>query len=215
MSSLRLLGIQLDDKLNFSLHVSNICKSAANQLSALIRLNNFLCFEGKRVLINSYFMSNFNYCPLVWMFSNTTFLKIIENLQKRAFKFLHNNYQLNNECLNVNYQSTNSSAMNVRRPCFLCVEIYKTINNLNPIFMKQIFELRKTNRNVLEKYGLNLNIPNYYQVAFGEKSLRIFGPKIWKSLPYHIKSSKNLETFKTVIKNWDGVNCKSVIYKKL
>ena len=53
----RLLGIQLDDKHNFSLHVNNICKSAANQLNALIRLNNFLCFEGKRVLINSYFMS--------------------------------------------------------------------------------------------------------------------------------------------------------------
>ena len=70
--SVKLLGIQLDDKLNFSLHVSNICKSAANQLSTLIRLNNFLCFEGKRVLINSYFMSNFNYCPLVWMFSNAT-----------------------------------------------------------------------------------------------------------------------------------------------
>ena len=79
VSSVRLLGIQLDDKLNFSLHVSNICKSAANQLSALIRLNNFLCFKGKRVLINSYFMTNSNYCPLVWMFSNATSLKKIEN----------------------------------------------------------------------------------------------------------------------------------------
>ena len=38
VSSVRLLDIQLDDKLNFSLHVSNICKSAANQLSALIKL---------------------------------------------------------------------------------------------------------------------------------------------------------------------------------
>ena len=63
--SARLLGVQLDDKLNFSLHVSNICKSAANQLSTSIRLNNLLYFEGKRVLINSYFMPNFNYCPLI------------------------------------------------------------------------------------------------------------------------------------------------------
>ena len=47
VSFVRLLGSQLDDKLNLSLHVSNICKSAANQLSALIRLNNLLCFEGK------------------------------------------------------------------------------------------------------------------------------------------------------------------------
>ena len=81
------------------------------------------------------------------------------------------------------------------------MKIYKTINNPNPSFMKQIFELRETNRNVHEKYRLNLNIPNYNQVTFGKKSLRILGPKIWNSLPYHIKSSKNLETFKTVIKN--------------
>ena len=79
--SVKLLVIQLDDKLNFSLHVSNICKSAANQLSALIRINKFLCLEGKRVLISSNFMSNFNYFPLVCMFSNATSLKKIENLQ--------------------------------------------------------------------------------------------------------------------------------------
>ena len=87
VSSVRFLGIQLGDKLNFSLHVSNICKSAANQSSALIRLNNFLCFEGRRVLINSYFMSNFNYCPLVWTFSKSASLKKIENLQKIALRF--------------------------------------------------------------------------------------------------------------------------------
>ena len=105
--------------------------------------------------------------------------------------------------------------MNVKRFRFLCVGYYKTINNLNPTFMKQIFELKETNRNVREKYRLNLNIPNYNQVTFGKKSLRLFGPKIWNSLTYHIKSSKNLETFKTFIKNWDGVNCKCVVCKKL
>ena len=42
VSFVRLLDIQLDDKLNFSLHVSSNCKSAANQLSALIRLNSFM-----------------------------------------------------------------------------------------------------------------------------------------------------------------------------
>ena len=80
MSSIRLLGILLDDKLNFSLPISNICIFAANQLRASIKLNNFLCSKGKRVL--RYFMSNFNYCQLVWMFFNATSLKKIENLQK-------------------------------------------------------------------------------------------------------------------------------------
>ena len=114
------LGTQLDNKLNFSIYVSNICKSAANQLSVLTRLNNFLCFEGKRVLINSYFMSNFNYCPLVWMFSNATSLKKIENLQKWVLRFLYNNYQLSNEEL---LDKASSSTINVNissRPEVFC-----------------------------------------------------------------------------------------------
>ena len=36
--SVVLLGVHLDDKLNFNFHISNICRSAANQLNALIRL---------------------------------------------------------------------------------------------------------------------------------------------------------------------------------
>ena len=127
-------------------------------------------------------------------------------------RFLYNNYQLTYEEL---LGKANSSTINVKRLRFLSVEIYKTVNNLNPSFMKQIFELRETNRNVREKYRLNLNIRNYNQVTFGKKNLRILGPKIWNSLPYDIKSSKNLETLKTVIRNWDGVNCKCVNCKKL
>ena len=81
---------------------------------------------------------------------------------ERALRFLYNNCQLTYEVLS---DKKNSSTMNVKRLRFLCVEIHKTINNLNPSFMKQIFELRETNRNVREKYQLNLNIPNYNQVT--------------------------------------------------
>ena len=67
VSSVELLGIQTNDKF----HISKICKSAGNQLNALIRLKHFFSFHAKEALINSYIISNFNYCSLVWMFSNT------------------------------------------------------------------------------------------------------------------------------------------------
>ena len=38
--SVKLLGVQIDDKLNFNPHITNICRSAANQLNALIRPSN-------------------------------------------------------------------------------------------------------------------------------------------------------------------------------
>ena len=70
VSSVELLRIQIDDNLNFNVHISKVCKSVANQLNALIGLKQFLSFHAKEVLINSYIISNFNYCPLVWMFSS-------------------------------------------------------------------------------------------------------------------------------------------------
>ena len=67
--------------------------------------------------------------------------------------------------------------------------------------MNEILRLRVTNRMVGSQYRLNLEIPKVNRVSFGNKSIRSFGPKIWNSLPSHIKSCENLETFKGVIKN--------------
>ena len=97
--------------------------------------------------------------------------------------------------------------MNVNRLGILCIEIYKTINNLNPEFMRDLSSLRETSRLIREKYMLNFSIPVHNQVTFGSKSLRAFGPKVWNSLPYRIKSSENLESFKMIIKHWNGTRC--------
>ena len=36
--------------------------------------------------------SNFNYCPLVWIFSGAKSLNKVESLQKRALRFFYENY---------------------------------------------------------------------------------------------------------------------------
>ena len=99
VSSVELLGIQIDSNLNFNLHVSKICKSTVNQLNALIRLKQFLSFHAKEVLINSYIISNFNYSLLIWMFTSTQSLNKFENLQKRALRFLYDDFKASYEDL--------------------------------------------------------------------------------------------------------------------
>ena len=74
-------------------------------------------------------MAKFTYCPLVWMFSSTSSLKKIENFQKRALRFLCNNYEISYEELLL---KSDRATMNVNRLRILCIKFYKTINNLNP-----------------------------------------------------------------------------------
>ena len=60
VSSVKLLGLQLNEKLNFNLHIINTCKSAANQLNALISLKKFMNYKENKISISSCFMANFN-----------------------------------------------------------------------------------------------------------------------------------------------------------
>ena len=91
--SAKLLGIHLGNRLNFNLHINTTCKSASNQLNALVRLKKFLSFEQKKILVNSFVFPNFDYCPLVWFISS---LKKVDNLQTRAFRYLQNDLCKNN-----------------------------------------------------------------------------------------------------------------------
>ena len=168
----------------------------------------FLNFEEKKPLVNSYFYSDFNYCLLVWMCSSAKSLNKVESLQKRSLRFLYKDYVSSYDGL---LQKAGKETMKVNRLRSLCIEIYKSINNINPMYMNEIFKLRKTSRAVRSNYKLNLDVPTINQASFGDKSVRYYGLKIWNLLPFHIKSSDNLEAFKYIINNWNGVSCKCKI----
>ena len=121
------------------------------------------------------------------MFASSKSLNKIENLYKRALRFMLYDYSSSYERI---LEKSGKFSMDVKRKHKLCIEIYKTLNNLNRSFMKEISELRLSSRPARMQYKLNLNIPGKRQVAFGTKSLESFGPKIWNNLPYHIKSPK-------------------------
>ena len=196
-SSVKLLAVQIDEQLNFILHISNICRSTANQFNALIRLKHFLTFEEKKTLINGYFYLNFNCCPLVWMFSSARSLNRVESLQKGTLRFLYDNYDASYEPI---LKLSGKGTMNVNRLSSLCIEISERLNNKNPAFMNETFELRKTNSAVPNQYKLNLEVSIINKVTFGAKGIRYLGPKIWNSLPIRIKSSENPTNLKIIIK---------------
>ena len=72
--------------------------------------------------------------------------------------------------------------------------------------MNNIFKVKENKRLVREQYKLNLETPEWNQVTSGAKGLKEYGSKVWNSLPFHVKTSKNLIQFKSLMKNW---NCNS------
>ena len=68
--SKKILGFTIDDNLDFSGHVSNICKTAIEKLNALFRVPANMNSDKCTLLISSFIKSHFSYCPLIWMLCN-------------------------------------------------------------------------------------------------------------------------------------------------
>ena len=82
--------------------------------------------------------------------------------------------------------------MSVYRSRILCIEIHKTIKNLNPEFINNIFKVKENKALLTEQYKVNLETPEWNQLTLGVKHLKEYGPNILSSLPFHIKPSENL-----------------------
>ena len=80
------------------------------------------------------------------MFSSAQSVNKIEDLQKRALRLLYDDFEVSYEDL---LSKGGKPTMNVRSLKTLCVEIYKTLNDLNPSFTNNIFRLKINGRQFL------------------------------------------------------------------
>ena len=64
----KLLGIHIDSRLNFDYHISQLCKKDGKKLLALTRVFKYMGISQRKLIANAFIMSQFSYCPLIWMF---------------------------------------------------------------------------------------------------------------------------------------------------
>ena len=94
--------------------------------------------------------------------------------------------------------------MEIKRLRNLALEMFKTINDLNPSFMRSIFSA-KLNARVRPN---DLLVKARKSATFGDKSLVILGPKIWNALLQNMKAENSYAKFKEYIATWFGSKCK-------
>ena len=62
------LVVKIDTKLSFKNRVFSLCKKASQKLDALARVVNFMDLATRKSPMKAFIISQFNYCPLIWMF---------------------------------------------------------------------------------------------------------------------------------------------------
>ena len=185
--SVKLLGVTIDNKLNFNEHITKLCMKVSQKLHALARISNFMSTEKLRRIMKAFIDSQFGYCPLIWMFCSRTLNNRINHLHERALRLVYKDATLSFEELLIEDKTFSIHHRNLQK---LATEMYKVINNLSPSFMHIIFPLTTNPYRLRNKNTFKTT--NIHSVCHGSETLEYRGPKTWAVVPEDIRSSKTL-----------------------
>ena len=80
------LGIQIDSDFTFDEYISSICNKVGKKINVLSRLVNYASFDKRRMVMKTFIESQFNFCPLIWMFHLRTLNNKINRLHESALR---------------------------------------------------------------------------------------------------------------------------------
>ena len=140
-----LLGVKIDQQLEFKSHIEELCRKAPYKLHALRRIRKYLTVEKAKLLANAFFNSQFTSATLIWMFTGKSSIARICKIHFRALKVVYSNYDKSYHDL-LNF--SNDVSTNQRHLRFLAIEVYKSLMNIFPEFMWEFFSKNQVQYNL-------------------------------------------------------------------
>ena len=176
--SVKLLRLTIDNKLNFGIHINNICKVASAKIKGLGRIRSRLNLSQTKILYSSFILSQFNYCCLVWMFCSKTLQNKINQIQKRALRIVYNEPNLNLDKL---VELDKSTTIHIKNIITLLTEVYKTTRGENLIFMNKMFPPKKQYYNL--RITNLISFPKVIDSKYGTNTFVFRATQLWNQVP--------------------------------
>ncbi len=126
----KMLGVQVDNNLLWTNHITNVSKKMAKNIWLLSKIKEHLSLEHRIRYYKSYIQPHIDYCNIVWGIAAKTSMTKIERIQKRACKII-----LDYNVDNINQAMNNLKIMTVQERVLygkpnLCLKFF---NETTPI----------------------------------------------------------------------------------
>ena len=170
----KLLGIKLGSKLKFNSRIHDIYQKAGPKLNAISRITPYMDFAKRRLLVNVFFYSQFNYCQFVWTCHNRANNNKINRLHERCLPLIYNDKKSSFKDLLEKDGSVSIHHKNLRT---LVVELFKVFKGLSPVIFAEPFPVRQQSQYNMWNYSY-FAMPLAKTVNHGLESLPYIGSKL-------------------------------------
>ena len=192
----RFLGVELDDKLKWSTHVSKISKKVSRSLSIMFKVRPYVTNAALYTIYSSLVLPYFLYAIIVWGNAYKSTLQRLTILQKRCIRVINGSCKYaHTSCLFYNLRVLKLSDL-VKYMCL--IHMYKAFYGKLPTVVQGFFDVR----GIVNTRQANCFKTKYARTTLKCQTLSIVGPKLWNALPTVLKSYSSVSLFKTKLKNF-------------
>ena len=118
-------------------------KKAGAKLNPLPRVAQYMNPEKKCLIMNIFFSSQFDYCPLTWMFRNRSLNHKINRLHERCLRVVYNDsHSSYDELLNLG----NSASVHRRNLQILATENFRVYTRSGTDILNEVFPLKPSSK---------------------------------------------------------------------
>ena len=114
-----------------------LCSKVNMKINALSRLNRYISRDQALLIRNVVLLSNFNYCPLMWLFSNKGANKEINRIHTSVPRVPYEDYEFPLEIL---LTRSGNACIHMKNLQTLMIEIYTSINHLSQSLVRKFHE---------------------------------------------------------------------------
>jgi hypothetical protein len=196
------LGMKIDNILSWTPHINKLCKSLGYNISQLKQIRKCSNKQMLCSIYNSTIQPIIDYGITIWSIGMKKHINRIQRLQNRCARIILNNFDyINTRGVDL-VKQLGWMTIQERSDYFLILTVFKSIVGKTPYYLQNSFNLRKDlNLRTSANTEYDLHIP-MFESPIKEKSLSIYGAKLWNKLPLHLKQIKSLCTFKREYKKY-------------
>ena len=199
ISATKFLGVQIDENINWTQHITLTENKMAKQLGILYKARPYLNQKSMISLYYSFFHTYLNYGNIAWASTSKTKLKKLYSQQKQAVKTVFNEDILaSSKILFSELNALNIYKINIFQNL---VFMFKTRMGINPDVFNNKFQ------NIDHYYPTRFSENNYYvphkQRKFLKYAISSRAPNLWNTvLPTSLKFLDSLSLFKNKLKDF-------------
>jgi hypothetical protein len=145
----KVLGVQIDQHLNWENHVELIASKMSSGIEAILKLKEFVNGDILVSVYNSLIQPHFDYCCEVWDTLGQGLSDRLQKLQNRAARLIMNFKNEHGQSI-LACNSLGWISLQVRRAQMKARLMYKTVNGLAPQRLCETFQ----NSNAISNYNL-------------------------------------------------------------